>query len=253
MEIKFKKNIEALKGEITEKYADLEDIVRDFKPEIGKCEIDRKFIIISPECIRCNLCVEECPVDAIANAKANRPAKILEGCVKCEICAQTCPIRCIHVMESTSSINEQVTHYLRDLKVPHRTLRMKKIEVDEGKCVLCGTCAKFCPTGAITLEEETAKIDKDACMGCGACMNVCSENAIELERELGPVIKTKNLLINQEDCVACQMCEEGCPTGAIKLEGDKIIFSEDKCILCEVCSNRCPVSALKLERLSYGS
>ncbi len=58
------------------------------------------------------------------------------------------------------------------------------------KCISCGNCAKFCPTGAITVPEgENAVIDEDACIGCGACANVCGEDAVKLERRLGNVIQ----------------------------------------------------------------
>jgi len=254
MDITFKKNKDTLKEEVIGKSMDLEDNIEDFKPEIEKCEIERKFITISPECVRCNLCAEECPVDAIADAKSNRLAKILENCVKCEICAQTCPVRCINVIEGKASVDEDVKYHLKDLKVPHRILRMKNIELNKDLCKSCSTCVKFCPTGAISLKEgETATINTDVCIGCGACVNVCDNDAIKLERELGPVIKTKQLLIDKGACVACQVCEESCPTGAIKLKDDKTIFSEDKCILCEVCTIKCPVGALKFRRLSHES
>ena len=251
MDIKFKKNKNILKDEVKFKSMDLESDMEEFKPDIEKCGIEREFITISPDCIRCNLCSEECPVNAIADAKSNKPAKILENCVKCEICAQTCPIRCIHVIESTSDVDEDVKYHIKDLKVPHRKLRMENIEIDKDRCNSCGTCVKFCPTKAITVNEgEKAIIDMDACVGCGACVNVCDEDAIKLERELGSVVKTKNLLIDQESCVECQVCEENCPVDAIKLGEGKIEYDKDKCILCEVCSNKCPVGALKLERLS---
>lgn len=251
MDITFKKDKNVLKDEVIHKAMDLEEI----KPEIEKYRLKRKCITISPECIRCNLCAEECPVSAISEAKATKPAKVLENCVNCEICAQTCPVKSIHVIESTSDVeDEEVKYHLKELKVPHRTLKMKNIEVDEDKCISCGICAKFCPTGAVNAEEEKPTvINKSACVGCGACVNVCSENAIKLERELGPALKTKELSINREACVSCQVCEENCPVDAIKLEDDEIVFSEDKCILCEVCSSKCPVSALKLERLSNES
>lgn len=42
----------------------------------------------------------------------------------------------------------------------------------------------------------------------------------DLVRELGPVIKTKELLIDQDTCVQCQVCEENCPVNAIKLDDD---------------------------------
>ena len=220
-----------------------------------ECKLEGKFITISPECIRCNLCAEECPVSAISEAKTNKPAKILENCVKCEICAQTCPVKRVYVTESTSYVNEEdVKYHLRELKIPHRMLRMKNIEVDESKCDSCMTCVKFCPTDAIKVEEgKKAIIDTDACVGCGACASLCPEGAITLERELGPVINTKELKIDREACVSCQICEENCPVEAIKLEDDEIVFLEDKCILCDVCSSKCPVSALKLERLSNES
>lgn len=254
MDITFKKNKDVLEDEVKFKSMDLESDIKDFKVEIEKCAIERKFITISPDCIRCNLCAEECPVDAIADAKSNRPAKILENCVKCEICAQTCPVRCIHVIKSTSDVDEEVEYRIRDQKVPHRKLRMEDIEVDKDKCISCGSCVKFCPTNAITVNEgEIAVIDIDACVGCGACENICEEDAIKLEKELGSVIKTKELLIDQEGCVECQICEENCPVDAIKLGEGKLEYYEDKCILCEVCSSRCPVGALKLERLSHES
>jgi H+/Na+-translocating ferredoxin:NAD+ oxidoreductase subunit B len=249
MDITFKKDKKVLNDEVIRKSMDLES--SEYKPKIEECEVEGKFITISPECVRCNLCVEECPVEAISDSKVSKPAKVLDNCVKCEICAQTCPVKSINVLESISNVNEEDVKYrLRDLKIPHRRLKMRNISVDAEKCDSCATCSKFCPTDAITVEGESAVIDTDACVGCGACANVCPENAVTLERELGPVIKTKKLDIDREACVSCQVCEENCPVEAIKLENDEIVFSEDKCLLCEVCSNKCPVGALKLERLS---
>ena len=254
MDITFKKDLDSLKKELTLKSIDLKENIEDFEPEIEDCSVERKVITISPECVRCNLCSQECPVDAISDANSTRQAKILENCVKCEICAQTCPVKCISVIKSTAHVNDDVSYELKELEVPHRVIRMKEIEVNPEKCKSCGTCVQFCPTGAISLSEgETAAIDKDLCIGCGACANVCNESAIDLERELGPVIPAKKLEIDQEACVECQMCEETCPVDAIKLEDGEIILSKDKCILCEICSTKCPVSALKLEMLPHES
>lgn len=250
MDIVFKKKKDALINEVVAKSSDFEHGVEDFKAEIENCSLGQKFITISPECVRCNLCVEECPVNAIDDAKITKPAKILENCVKCEICAQTCPVNAVKVIESTSDLDEDVTYKLNTIKVPHRTLRMEKICVDKDKCTSCGDCVKFCPTGAIKVPEgEKAVVDLDACIGCGACANVCGEDAVTVIRRMGNIFKTKDLVVDDDACVACGVCEENCPVEAIKLEDDKIIFSEDKCILCEVCSKKCPVSALKLERL----
>ena len=250
MDITFKKKKDALVGDVIAKSNDLEHGVEDFEAEIENCFLGQKFITVSPECVRCNLCAEECPVNAIDSAKLTKPVKILDNCVKCEICAQTCPVNSIKVIESTSDLDDDLTYKLKTIKVPHRTLRMEKIYVDSDTCTSCGNCVKFCPTGAITVQEgEKAVIDKDACIGCGACANVCGEDAVTLERRLGNVFKTKELLVDDDICVACGVCEENCPVEAIKLEDDKIVFFKDKCINCEVCSKKCPVGALKLERL----
>lgn len=251
MDVTFKKKKDVFEGEVALKSRDLEDSHEKYTGEIEDCILDDKFITISPECVRCNLCVEECPVNAIEDSKSARPARILDNCVKCEICAQTCPVNCIHVIESSAHVkDDEVKYHLKDLKVPHRRLRMKEINVNPEKCESCATCVRFCPTGAITVpDDEIAQIDKDACVGCGACANVCPEGSIELIRELGPVIKIKKLLVDQETCVQCQVCEENCPVDAIKLDGDRVVLDQDKCILCEVCSTKCPVGALKLEMM----
>lgn len=249
MDITFKKDKKDLQGEVKVKSMEFEHLDEDFQPELEECHLNKKFITISPECIRCNLCAEECPVGAVTNAKRDKQARITDKCVKCDICAMTCPVNAVKILQSTSDVDEDVKFRVKDIKVPHRKLKMESISVDQERCPECEskTCTRFCPTGAITLEDGKAVIDKDKCTGCGACVNVCPEQAVTLERELGPVIKTKELIVDQEACVQCQVCEENCPMDAINLEDDKIVLREDKCILCDVCSTKCPVGALKLE------
>lgn len=247
MDVTFKKDRNELQGEVKIKSMEIEHIDEDFQPEIEECSLEQKFINISPECVRCNLCVEECPVDAITEAKSDKQPRITDKCVKCDICAETCPVGAVKILETTSDVNEEVKFRMKEEKVPHRKLKLKNITVDEEKCEGSGECVKFCPTSAISMKEGKTVVDTSLCIGCGACANVCPENAIVLERELGPVIKTKKLLVDQETCVQCMVCEENCPVEAIQLEGDEVMLSEDKCILCNVCSTKCPVGALKLE------
>lgn len=254
MDITFKKKRQDLQDDFLAKSMDVEHGVEDLDAELENCSMNQKFITISPECVRCNLCVEECPVEAIADATSTHMAKILESCVKCEICAKTCPVGSVHVMESTTTLDEDVSHRLHEVKVPHRTIRMKNIDVNPEKCQSCGTCAKFCPTGAITVEDgKIVEINKDMCIGCGACVNLCPEGAVKLERKLGDIEKTWKLTACDEICVACGVCEENCPVDAVRLEDGKVTIAEDKCILCDVCSTKCPVGALKLERLTNES
>jgi coenzyme F420-reducing hydrogenase delta subunit/glycine cleavage system H lipoate-binding protein/Pyruvate/2-oxoacid:ferredoxin oxidoreductase delta subunit len=51
--------------------------------------------------------------------------------------------------------------------------------VDRGKCVLCLTCHRFCPHGAITWDNR-AIINEVACQGCGICASQCPQEAIQL-------------------------------------------------------------------------
>lgn len=45
------------------------------------------------------------------------------------------------------------------------------------RCKACGTCARWCSVGAITVTEY-AIIDEQKCSGCAACIAVCPEGAI---------------------------------------------------------------------------
>uniref|UniRef100_A0A7V4LD02 Hydrogenase iron-sulfur subunit n=1 Tax=Desulfobacca acetoxidans TaxID=60893 RepID=A0A7V4LD02_9BACT len=51
--------------------------------------------------------------------------------------------------------------------------------VDRGRCVLCLTCHRFCPHGAITWDNR-AVINEVACQGCGICASQCPQEAIQL-------------------------------------------------------------------------
>lgn len=51
-------------------------------------------------------------------------------------------------------------------------------QISTEKCVACGTCTEWCPTGAISIPDNTAVIDEGMCIGCGECLSVCPESAI---------------------------------------------------------------------------
>ncbi len=51
--------------------------------------------------------------------------------------------------------------------------------VDRGRCVLCLTCYRLCPHGAITWDNR-AIINELACQGCGICASLCPNDAIQV-------------------------------------------------------------------------
>lgn len=60
------------------------------------------------------------------------------------------------------------------------------------KCIGCGKCAKYCPTGIISIWDGKANIlNCDNCLECGHCQGVCEFSAIILHDVLEPNAKAK--------------------------------------------------------------
>jgi len=55
-----------------------------------------------------------------------------------------------------------------------------KAVVDEDKCVICLTCYRCCPHGAIYWGDKKAIISPVACQGCGICASECPMDAIQV-------------------------------------------------------------------------
>lgn len=51
--------------------------------------------------------------------------------------------------------------------------------IDRGRCVLCLTCHRLCPHGAVTWDNR-AIINELACQGCGVCASQCPNEAIQI-------------------------------------------------------------------------
>lgn len=268
MNISFDKQISSLEREILLKSVEIHDSGDNFQFELNKFFSQKEIIAIAPRCIRCNMCVDQCPVDAIEPANIFKIAKITHDCVKCEICVQTCPVSAIKLIDNKVSYNhdegdEAIEYNLASISRPHRVVRMNDISIDYSDLANYDNCAKFCPTDAFTLEfksyfEELGidvdieleddvlypVINKKLCIGCGACVQFCENDSVKLDRTIGPIVHTKNLEINQDDCVNCYLCEENCPVEAIWLDEEKVVLNNDKCIRCINCTSHCPVGAL---------
>lgn len=51
-------------------------------------------------------------------------------------------------------------------------------------CKRCQICAKSCPAGCITINEEGSKIDCKKCVSCFCCFELCPHGAISIKRSL---------------------------------------------------------------------
>jgi Pyruvate/2-oxoacid:ferredoxin oxidoreductase delta subunit len=60
--------------------------------------------------------------------------------------------------------------------------------IDQETCTGCGTCVEWCPTDAITVNDDgKAERNEDACFGCGVCARFCPEEAIAMQEGLRKV------------------------------------------------------------------
>ena len=266
MDVSFDKQIKSLEREILLKSVEIHDNGDDFQFELNNFASQEEIIAIAPRCIRCNMCVDQCPVDAIEPANIFKIAKITQQCVKCEICVQTCPVSAIKLIDNKVSYDSgegdtAIEYNLASINRPHRVVRMNDISIDYSNLGNYDNCAKFCPTKAFTLEFKSyfedlnidieleddilyPVINEKLCIGCGSCVQFCENDSIKLDRTIGPVVHTKNLQVNSDVCVSCYLCEENCPVEAICLEDDKVVLNDDKCIRCINCTSHCPVGAL---------
>ena len=135
--------------------------------------------VIKSKCIGCQLCIKECPVDAITmqNGKAVIDA---EKCIGCSLCVKACNFDAIVLKtedENPAENNKVETQQVADSTKKTEPIRIFK--VIEKKCIGCKICVDKCPTNAIEMINRKAVIDMEKCIKCGICEAVCPVNAIK--------------------------------------------------------------------------
>ena len=63
--------------------------------------------------------------------------------------------------------------------MPYKTLgpSTPQAPVVNENCYGCGECVDWCPTGAISLQDEHSTTDVSLCTKCCACVKFCPANA----------------------------------------------------------------------------
>ena len=177
-----------------------------------------------------------------------------EKCVRCTICDDVCPREAIN--RDVPLFEGQDKEGLSKGKAVDLKLTFT---VDTEKCTYCGVCGTLCEAINVLhnpFTPETGKVtgevvwDETLCDGCNVCAEACNDKAITLTREaLGRALLGEVTII-EDECCTCKWCEKNCPTEAITInkifEGD-IVFHPEKCPGgCSTCIDVCPANAIYL-------
>jgi L-aspartate semialdehyde sulfurtransferase ferredoxin len=76
---------------------------------------------------------------------------------------------------------ERGIHFLKEMGLKVEPLS-KSVSQNIDRCVHCGACTAFCPTGALSFEQQTQKVlfDPEKCNGCELCVSACPVHAMEI-------------------------------------------------------------------------
>ncbi len=149
-----------------------------------------------------------------------------EGCLGCGICADVCTKEAITLSEVTIEDG--------------RLVKRPEVTIDASKCVMGGTCAVFCPSGALNVTVEGAE-----------------EPPVVTFEAIPTLIKT--ITVDVQGCnIDCELaCQESCPVDVIKVKTvtdddvariSDVVVDRAKCIYCKRCVTACPYALIEVER-----
>lgn len=78
---------------------------KPLNPENGE-ESGKTVVYIDEQtCIGCTLCIQACPIDAIAGAAKQMHTVIESECTGCNLCIPPCPVDCIHIKPVAETVD----------------------------------------------------------------------------------------------------------------------------------------------------
>jgi formate hydrogenlyase subunit 6/NADH:ubiquinone oxidoreductase subunit I len=160
------------------------------------------------------------------------------------------------------------------------------IEIVIEDCILCGICARKCPTKAIAVAKDAQSwtIHRMQCIQCSCCVEVCPKKCLENKNEYtapsaeksadsfvkpaseaaagaaAPAAPADGTLKCGDTCIYCGICAKKCPQDALTVsrakknaqtgeqEGENLwSVNAESCILCGICIEACPKKSLVIE------
>lgn len=130
-------------------------------------------------CTGCQLCISECPNDVLRPSTSlltmMQPTMSYERGYcrpECTRCSEVCPAGAIRPVTPIEKSSIQIGHAV--------WIKQNCVAVNDG--VMCGNCARHCPTGAIEMvpldpddgdSPLVPAVNENVCIGCGACEHLC--------------------------------------------------------------------------------
>lgn len=128
-------------------------------------------------------------------------------------------IKVLFSFDSTSADKPFAYHLARDFDLVFSILRADIRPHRGGRTIMDVTGDEENIQKALAFAEENhvgwqilsrmMDIDEAKCVSCGSCVAVCTHRALYLDPE------TAKLSVKDENCIACGMCARACPTGAV--------------------------------------
>lgn len=128
-----------------------------------------------------------------------------------------CPLKCMwcHNPESID-IKPQLAYY-------------------KEKCIGCGECTEYCPSGAQQISIQGHSFNRNLCIACGQCENVCLGDALKFYGKEMTLDKLLQILLKDKDYYQAS-------GGGVTLSGGEALMQADFCAVL--------LKALKAENIN---
>ena len=138
------------------------------------------------------------------------------------------------------------------------------IELDITQCVLCGNCARHCPTETIVVDRKagTWSMNRFDCVQCANCVQYCPKHCLTIVPGYFPpgtekVVETLTKPVQEapkkpkadlNKCKFCGLCAKKCPNQAITVDrkAKTWTLAEAQCVSCGLCQEACHFDAIAL-------